>query len=123
MRGALTTINGVDVDTGEFLEGVLAPNTLFIDGGVKWRRAGLRVGARVTFAEEFDEVNNPIDVRDGFVFGDIYAVWEPPIAALEGVRLDLGVDNVADTDFEVVNAGVSQPGRNFKAALSWSKGF
>lgn len=123
MRGNLTTIDGVDQDTGEFLEGVLAPTTFFVDTGVKWQTAGLRIGSRLTVADEFTEVNEIVDERDGYVVGDIYAVWEPTFGKLEGVRLDLGIDNVADTDFEVVNAGVSQPGRNYKVALSWSKGF
>ena len=123
MRGALTTINGVDRDTGEFLEGVLAPNTLFVDAGLKARRLGLRGGARATLAEDFTEVNQLQDVRDGYIVADLYAVWEPTFATLDGIRLDLGIDNIADTDFEVVNAGVSQPGRNFKAAISWTKGF
>lgn len=123
LRGNFSAIDGVDADTGDFLEGVLSANTLFLDGGVKWRRAGLRLGARVTLAGEFNEVNDPAAERDSYAVGDIYLVWEPRLAALEGVRLDLGVDNATDADFEVVNAGVSQPGRNFKAALSWSKGF
>ncbi|MEL7482231.1 MAG: TonB-dependent receptor, partial [Pseudomonadota bacterium] len=122
-RGNVTSIDGVDVDTGEFLEGVLTPNTLFIDTGLQWAPWGLRGGVRMTFADDFTEVNDLGEERAGFIFGDIYAMWEPPIAALEGVRVDLGIDNVADTDFEIVNAGVSQPGRNFKLAVSWSRGF
>ncbi|MEO1280102.1 MAG: TonB-dependent receptor [Pseudomonadota bacterium] len=122
-RGNITTINGVDADTGEFLEGVLSPNTLFIDSGVKYAPWGLRAGARVTFAEDFDEVNDAAEARDGFIVGDLYAVWEPQIKGLEGVRVDLGIDNIADTNFEVVFAGVSQPGRNYKVAVSWTKGF
>lgn len=122
-RGNLTTIDGVDVDNGTFLEGALAPNTLFIDSGVKWRPWGLRGGMRLKFADDFNEVNTAAEARTGFITGDIYAVWEPPVEALNGVRVDLGIDNVADTDFEVVNAGVSQPGRNYKVAVSWSKGF
>lgn len=123
MRGNLTTIDGVDDDSGEFLEGVLAPDTLFIDTGLKWEGWGLRSGIRVTFADDFTEVNTVGEERNGFINGDIYAVWEPPVEALQGVRIDLGIDNIADTDFEVVNAGVSQPGRNYKLAVSWSKGF
>ena len=122
-RGNLATINGVDTDSGDFLEGVLSPNTLFIDSGLKLPPSGLRVGARLTLAEEFNEVNSATDVRDGFAVGDIYVVWEPQIGALEGVRIDLGIDNITDADFEVVNAGVSQPGRNYKAAISWSSNF
>lgn len=122
-RGALTTIDGVDADTGEFLEGTLSPNTLFLDTGLKHAAWGLRAGVRVTFADGFDEVNDAVDARAGFIVGDVYAVWEPPIDALDGVRLDLGIDNVADADFEVVNAGVSQPGRNYKVALRWGTAF
>ncbi|MEM6898592.1 MAG: TonB-dependent receptor [Pseudomonadota bacterium] len=122
-RGNIATINGTDENSGEFLEGVLFANTLFIDSGLKWEPWGLRGGVRMTFADDFNDVNDPAEARNGFIFGDVYAVWEPPIEALEGVRLDLGIDNVADTDFDVVFAGVSQPGRNYKVALSWSKGF
>lgn len=122
-RGAITTINGVDAASGAFLEGVLTPDTLFFDNGVRIPGTGLRLGARMTFAADFDEVNAPQDRRAGFIIGDLYAVWEPDFAALRGLRLDLGVDNVADADFEVVNAGVSQPGRNYKIALAWRKGF
>lgn len=122
-RGAFTSIDGVDADSGEFLQGVLQPDTLFLDMGLKWQRYGLRGGTRLTFAAEFDEVNDPVEVRDSFVTADIYAVWEPVSGLLEGLRLDVGVDNVTDTDFEVVFAGVSQPGRNFKTAISWTQGF
>lgn len=122
-RGAITTINGVDADTGEFLEGVLSPNTLFIDSGLKYQPWGLRAGARLTLAEDFDEVNAATERRDSYAVGDIYAVWQPKLASLEGLRVDLGVDNVTDADYEVVFAGVSQPGRNYKATVSWRAGF
>ncbi|MEM8799203.1 MAG: TonB-dependent receptor [Pseudomonadota bacterium] len=123
LRGNFTAIDGVDEDTGEFLEGVLTPNTLFLDGGLKWQSQGLRVGARVTVADDFTEVNDPLEVRDSFVFSDVYAVWQPPEGILNGLRLDLGVDNITDADFEIVNAGVSQPGRNFKLGVAWTQAF
>ena len=68
-------------------------------------------------------MNAPLDERGDYLVNDLYLVFEPESGPLKGFRLDLGVDNVADADFEVVFAGVSQPGRNFKAVLSWSKGF
>jgi len=118
-RGNFATIDGVDVDSGEFLEGVLSPNTFYIDLGAKIPTANIRVGARTTYAADFNEVNSPLEARDSYLVSDIYLVWKPT----KGIRIDLGIDNVGDADFEVVNAGVSQPGRNFKAAISWSKGF
>jgi len=123
VRGNFATIEGVDADNDEFLEGTLFPSTFFVDAGVKVPSVGLRVGTRLTIAGDFNDVNDPNQARDGYTVGDIYAVWQPQFDGFEGVRLDLGVDNVADTDFEVVSAGVSEAGRNFKIAVSWSKGF
>ena len=121
-RANFSTIDGRDVDTGDFV-GVLSPTTVFVDAGVKWPAANIRFGGRVLIAGDFNEVNDPVEARDGYAAGDVYAVWEPDTGALAGLRVDRGVDNVTDADYEVVAAGVSQPGRNFKAAISWRKGF
>ncbi|WP_425411055.1 TonB-dependent receptor domain-containing protein [Hyphococcus sp.] len=122
LRGNFSTIDGRDTDMGDFV-GVLTPDTYFVDGGVKWPEADLRLGARVLVADDFTKVNDPVNAREGYAVGDIYAVWEPSIAGLKGLRVDLGVDNVTDADYEVVAAGVSQPGRNYKIAVSWRQGF
>ncbi|KEO91999.1 hypothetical protein EH31_04830 [Erythrobacter longus] len=122
-RGHFSSIDGIDEENGEFLEGVLTPDIFFVDFGVRVGETGLRVGTRMTYATDFDEVNDPNQARDGFLVGDIYAVFQPESGPFADFRLDLGIDNVGDADFEVVSAGVSQPGQNFKAALSWSKGF
>ena len=121
-RANFSTIDGEDTNTGDFV-GVLSPSTAFIDAGVKWPRADLRLGGRVLIAGEFDEVNDPTLARDSYNVGDIYVVWTPSFGKFNGLRIDLGVDNIADADYEVVAAGVSQPGRNFKAAISWRRGF
>jgi hemoglobin/transferrin/lactoferrin receptor protein len=121
-RANFATIDGRDVDTGDFV-GALAPSTVFVDAGVKWPAADVRLGGRVTIADDFDDVNDPTLARDGFTVGDLYLVWEPRRGPLDGLRIDLGVDNLADTDYAVVAAGVSQPGRNVKAAVSWRRGF
>ncbi len=122
VRGNFNAIDGTNQDTGEFV-GSLVPNTLFLDGGVKFFQGDFRLGSRVTVASDFDEVEDPTLFREGFTFADVYAVWQPGAGALEGLRVDLGVDNVTDADFDIVAAGVSQPGRNFKATISWSQGF
>ena len=121
-RANYAAIDGEDVDSGDFV-GVLAPDIFFIDAGVKAPAADARIGARVTVAGDFDKVNDPADARDGYTVGDIYFVWEPSFGPLEGVRLDLGVDNVTDADYDVVAVGVSEPGRNYKAAISWRRAF
>ncbi len=121
-RANFASIDGRDVDTGDFI-GILAPNTIFIDAGVKWPAADIRLGGRVMIADDFDAVNDASQARDDYTVGDLYLVWEPTIGDLDGLRVDLGIDNIADADYEVVAAGVSQPGRNFKVAVSWRRGF
>ena len=122
LRGNFSSIDGRDIDNDEFV-GILSPDTTFFDAGLKWPQADLRLGGRVTIGSDFDEVNDPADARDGYTVGDIYLVWEPSRGPLEGLRLDLGIDNISDTDYQIIAAGVSQPGRNFKAAISWQQGF
>ncbi|MCA8933151.1 MAG: TonB-dependent receptor, partial [Rhodospirillaceae bacterium] len=56
---------------------------------------------------------------DGYAVFDLYTTWEPQDGPLDGLRLDLGVENVADTDYEVVASGASEPGRNFYAGVSY----
>jgi hemoglobin/transferrin/lactoferrin receptor protein len=122
-RGYFSGIDGVDADTGAFLEGPFQPDTVFVDLGTRIGETGFRIGSRVTYATEFDEVNDPLDARDDFLVADAYLVYQPETGPLKDFRVDLGIDNVGDADFEVVFAGVSQPGRNFKAAVTWARGF
>ncbi|MBA4802716.1 MAG: TonB-dependent receptor, partial [Euryhalocaulis sp.] len=68
-----------------------------------------------------DKVNDPSEIRPGYVVGDLYASWAPE--ALGGVRIDAGVDNVLDHDYDRVFAGVSEPGRNARIAFTYTKGF
>ncbi|MCP5433636.1 MAG: TonB-dependent receptor [Alphaproteobacteria bacterium] len=115
-RANFSSIDGEDVDTG-LPVGVLSPDRFFVDTGVRIAALDLRIGTRVTLAGDFDEVDDPAEARGGYATGDLYAVWTPRFA--EGMRIDVGVDNVTDEDYEVVNAGVSEPGRSFKLAVSW----
>jgi hemoglobin/transferrin/lactoferrin receptor protein len=43
--------------------------------------------------------------------------------ALSGLRVDAGIDNVTDEDYERTFEGVSEPGRNAKIALSYTAQF
>lgn len=122
-RGNFASINGRDVETDAFLEGTLQPDIFFVDAGVKYADWGLRTGIRFTHAGKFSAVNTAAEARGSYTRGDLYAVWTPPVKELDGVRFDIGVDNVSDAAYEVVNAGVFEAGRNFKIAMTYSKGF
>jgi hemoglobin/transferrin/lactoferrin receptor protein len=113
-------IDGRDKDTGEFL-GVLQADKVYLDFGVRVPEYWSRVGTRLTFASQFDKVNAGEAPRDAYQTVDLYAVIEPASGPLKGFRLDLAIDNITDEDYEVITAGVSEPGINFKAAIGWTQ--
>jgi len=89
-----------------------------------------RVGVRAEFADDFSKSYNPVtndpstEVRDGYTVVDLFATWEPEDnalnGALNGLRIDAGVDNVTDEDYERTFEGVSEPGRNVKFTVSYT---
>jgi hemoglobin/transferrin/lactoferrin receptor protein len=124
------TIDGKDMDTGLFL-GSLYADRVILDAGVKLPEIWSRFGARFTFADQMDKVNpedednNPSTpdtrpIRDAYNLIDLYAVIEPTEGPLKGFRLDLGVDNITDEAYELIEKGVFEEGINYKAAVSWA---
>ena len=114
-------MNGTDRDTGDYV-GILSPARLDVNTGFKLKAIDTRLGVRGQFAAKHDKVNDPAEARDAYETFDIYAAWTPA-GALEGLRVDVGVDNLFDRNFERVFAGVSEPGRNVKALISWTDSF
>jgi hemoglobin/transferrin/lactoferrin receptor protein len=116
---AYSTIDGRDLDEGDYL-GILQPDKFYLDLGVKFPEYWTRVGTRLTWADEFTKVNGDEAPRDAYNTVALYASIEPGEGSLKGFRLDLGIDNIFDEDYEVIAAGASEPGINFKAALGWT---
>lgn len=92
-----------------------------------------RIGARMEIGSDYSKNYNPLtsdpftEVRDGYTTFDLFATWLPSDdilnGALNGLRVDLGVENVTDEDFERTFEGVSEPGRNFKTLVSYTVQF
>lgn len=116
------TIDGEDADTGEPV-GVLFPNRFYTDFGVKIPEFDARLGSRVTVAADFTDVDAPEEERDGYTSFDLYAAWEPFDGPLAGLRVDVGIDNVTNKDFNLVGPGVSEPGRNVRGAIRYRIAF
>lgn len=51
---------------------------------------------------------------------DLYLTWKPSF--IQALRLDMGIDNIFDKNYARVLEGVSEPGRNYKTAVSFQKG-
>jgi hemoglobin/transferrin/lactoferrin receptor protein len=123
---AYTHVDGIDTQTGNYL-GVLQPDKIILDAGVKMPEWWSRFGVRLTVADEFTKFNPPTSdeerpegPRDAYNLIDVYAVIQPEEGPFKGFRLDLGLDNITDEDYELIAAGAFEEGINFKAALSWT---
>jgi len=79
------------------------------------------IGARVSFAGDFTDTATPAEERDGFAVLDVFASWQP--FEDRGLRVNAGVENVFDTDYERVFAGVSEAGQTFRLDLTWQGGW
>jgi hemoglobin/transferrin/lactoferrin receptor protein len=120
ISGALFEVDGENTVTGEAL-GALAPLMGHVSARYALDAARLTLGARLGFAGDFDKTSDPAATRDGYAVLDLYAGWRP--LQSERVRVDFGVGNIFDTDYERVFAGVSEPGRSVRLDLTWTGGW
>ncbi|MDF1818735.1 MAG: TonB-dependent hemoglobin/transferrin/lactoferrin family receptor [Immundisolibacteraceae bacterium] len=119
IRLGYSTIDGENDDTNEKL-GMLTPDQITLDAALKFPQRHTTLGWRTLAATQFDKVNNLDEERDGYAVHDLYFSWQPDTQALHGLRVDLGVDNLFDKSYARVFTDASEPGRNFKARLSYS---
>lgn len=119
LRSTYTQIEGRDTVTGLFA-GALFPTKFYVDAAVKFANLGARIGARLEWAGTFDQGNSIDDRRESYQVVDLYAVWEPKAPKLKGLRFDIGIDNVADEDYEIVAAQVSEEGRSYKGSVRYT---
>lgn len=76
-----------------------------------------KIGARSILAKGRDKPDG--SHRAGFGVHDIYAIWEPQGGTLEGITVNMGVDNVTDRDYTPATYQTGPaPGRNIKISLS-----
>ncbi len=120
ISGSLFEVDGENTITGEPL-GALQPLMGHVSARYTLEPARLTLGGRVGFAGDFTRTASAAEERDGFAVLDLYAGWRPFEA--ERVRIDVGVDNVFDEDYERVFAGVSEPGRSVRIDLTWTGGW
>lgn len=121
LMASYSSIDGTDKETGDYV-GILTPNRLFTQAEVKLPSLDARIGTRATFAGRHDKVNDVAEERPAYETVDLFLVWQPK-GHLDGLRLDVGVDNVFDAEVERVFAGVVDAGRNMKARISWTGSF
>ncbi len=110
----------------------LMPDVVTTVATFKVPEAEALLNARLTFAGSFSKNYNPVsndppnEARGSYTLLDLYATWAPQEilgGALKGLRIDFGVDNVTDENYEPYISGVSAPGRNVKLLASYTLGW
>jgi hemoglobin/transferrin/lactoferrin receptor protein len=121
---AASALRGENSDTGEPLFDVPA-HRVVLSGGYRFLDLGVTAGGRITAAAEQDRRPTGSADAPAYAVMDLFASWVPP--AYDRVRLDLGVDNVFDTQYVRANWYSAPPrppfyevGRNVRAALKVS---
>lgn len=114
-----SAIDGEDANTGEPL-GVLAPNQYSVIAALKLPEIDSILGWRGQWANKFTETLDPAEIRDSYDVHDFFFAWAPSSGALEGLRIDLGVDNAFDESYARVYTDSIEAGRNYKALVSYT---
>jgi hemoglobin/transferrin/lactoferrin receptor protein len=60
---------------------------------------------------------------DGYHIVNLFASWAPDEGPLEGLRVDAGIENVVDNEYERYLALEDAPGRDFRLAVSYGMSF
>lgn len=111
---AFSVVNGKDQD-GEDLDTL--PNNRVVLSASWQATDAWKLGARSLLAAGRDKPDG--SRRSGFGVHDIYAIWTPQQGALQGISVNMGVDNVTDRDYTPATYQTGPaPGRNFKISLS-----
>jgi hemoglobin/transferrin/lactoferrin receptor protein len=96
-----------------------------VNGMMGYGWGGIRLGGRLTRAAAqrrvpLDAAGNPVIPRtDGYTVMDLFLTWEPKRAALRGMKLNLGVDNVTDRYYRNHLAPLAEAGINPRASISY----
>lgn len=76
------------------------------------------LGARATFAAEQDDVPEESLPGEAWTRVDLYASWQPQVAALGGTVFRAGIDNVFDETYAIYPNGLNESGRTFKISAA-----
>lgn len=114
-----SSIDGKNEMTGGKL-GVLTPDQYTLDLGIKLAGIDSILGWRMLAADRFDNVDDPEDARAGYHVHDFYYSWQPGRGALEGLRVDLGINNAFDKHYTRVDTAAAEPGRGYSVSVVYS---
>jgi hemoglobin/transferrin/lactoferrin receptor protein len=114
---AYAQTRGEDDDTGEPLSSV-QPDAWTLRAGLRFPAQNLTVGWDANLVDAQDRVPEGGEASDSYQVHDIWLTWTPG-GQLAGLRVDFGVDNLFDEDYQPYLSALKAPGRNIKATVAW----
>ena len=81
----------------------------------------MTVGGRARVVAGQDRVPVAVQATPGYSVYDLFATWQPHAGPLQGLRLDVGVDNLSDKAYRRHLAGIPEAGINPKATIAYAR--
>lgn len=116
-RAAVSVIDGEDLRTNQPLNTIPA-DTLNLTLGYVFPAQNLTAGWRGEFADDQDEVTTASLRTPGYVVHNLFLNWKPQDGALQGLQVQVGVDNLFDIDFKRHLSSLDAEGRTVKLTLA-----
>ncbi|WP_374631120.1 TonB-dependent hemoglobin/transferrin/lactoferrin family receptor [Ferrovibrio sp.] len=124
-------IRGENEQTSRPIDSIPADRAVVTLGG-KLPDYGLRFGWRTEIAAEQNRVSNTnlsagveaaVVPTSGYVVHGVFATWIPQFQGFEGFRVDAGVENIFDKSYRRHLQALYEEGRDYRVAVSYTKGF
>jgi hemoglobin/transferrin/lactoferrin receptor protein len=80
----------------------------------------MTVGWRTQVVDAQNRIPVGGEATPSYTVHDLNLSWVPRQGAFEGLRIDAGIDNLSDVDYRSHLSALKAPGRNVRAALSYS---
>ena len=96
---------------------------LFMTVGAKVPHLDLTFGVTDEYAWDQHRVDDDDLKVDGYNVVGLFAGWAPDEGILKGFRVDAGIDNLFNKDYERFLALEDAPGRNYRIAVSYGASF
>lgn len=109
-------IVGKNENTDDYLTNI-SPKTVKTNIGLKLPEINSVVGVTSRFVAKHKNVSDSDNARDGYSVHNLYYQFHPE--KNDNITINLGVDNVFDKAYTRVFAGSYEPGRNYKAQVSY----
>lgn len=105
---------GEDTSNNDDLTGIPADTWVF-DGSYGFLQEQLHAGFRVSWADDQNDTDYAANINgttyDSYTVTDLYAEWQPTRQSLEGLKVNLTVNNVSDESYRVAWEELDQAGR------------